>query len=158
MSKESYIRGFCKAAEARGVDPQVLAKFAQQYKTEGYAPKMDPLEEGVNIPYLNKIFGIVSERGPANLSSLIVGGRIRNNSYVDHDLEARMALNPKFKNWVDAHTNAAQKAVAPLRDINYPEYKAIPSDIGDMLAKLYHDEMKRTTSAPPVQVSAPVKK
>lgn len=30
MSKESYARGFCKAAEAAGVDPVVLAKFAQQ--------------------------------------------------------------------------------------------------------------------------------
>ena len=28
MSKESYIRGFCKAAEAHGVDPQGLAKLA----------------------------------------------------------------------------------------------------------------------------------
>lgn len=32
MSKESYIRGFCKAAEAHGVDPQALAKFAMQKK------------------------------------------------------------------------------------------------------------------------------
>lgn len=28
MSKESYARGFCKAAEAAGVDPVALAKFA----------------------------------------------------------------------------------------------------------------------------------
>ena len=28
MSKESYIRGFCKAAEAAGVDPVQLAKYA----------------------------------------------------------------------------------------------------------------------------------
>ena len=28
MSKESYIRGFCKAAEAAGVDPGALAKYA----------------------------------------------------------------------------------------------------------------------------------
>jgi len=28
MSKESYVRGFCKAAEAAGADPQALAKFA----------------------------------------------------------------------------------------------------------------------------------
>ncbi len=28
MSKESYIRGFCKAAEAAGVDPKALAKYA----------------------------------------------------------------------------------------------------------------------------------
>lgn len=29
MSKESYARGFAKAAEAAGVDPKELAKFAQ---------------------------------------------------------------------------------------------------------------------------------
>ena len=29
MSKESYVRGFCKAAEAAGVDPVALAKYAQ---------------------------------------------------------------------------------------------------------------------------------
>ena len=28
MSKESYARGFCKAAEAHGVDPTQLAKYA----------------------------------------------------------------------------------------------------------------------------------
>ena len=29
MSRESYIRGFCKAAEAAGVDPRALAKFTK---------------------------------------------------------------------------------------------------------------------------------
>lgn len=29
MSKESYVRGFCKAAEAAGVDPVSLIKYAQ---------------------------------------------------------------------------------------------------------------------------------
>lgn len=31
MSKESYARGFCKAAAAAGVDPHALAKYAQWY-------------------------------------------------------------------------------------------------------------------------------
>ena len=30
MRRESYARGFCKAAEAAGVDPQALAKYAAQ--------------------------------------------------------------------------------------------------------------------------------
>lgn len=39
MSKESYIRGFCKAAEAAGVDPVGLAKFADAiYNTGGKLP------------------------------------------------------------------------------------------------------------------------
>ena len=32
MSKESYARGFCKAAEAAGIDPVQLAKFAADTK------------------------------------------------------------------------------------------------------------------------------
>ena len=48
MSKESYMRGFCKAAAAAGVDPVKLAKYANtnnvsvasqpKYKTDGWAP------------------------------------------------------------------------------------------------------------------------
>ena len=159
MSKESYVRGFCKAAEAAGIDPHALAKFAQQYKTEGYAPKMyrDPSTERIDIPFLNDIFGRVGEKTDPKLEYLLSNG-IYKPELSDKNFVARMALNPKFKNWVDAHTNASQKAVAPLVNMKYPEHDEIPKDIGDMLSKLYHDEMKRTTSAPPVQVSAPVKK
>ena len=35
MSKESYIRGFCKAADASGVDPVALAKYAQSIVNGG---------------------------------------------------------------------------------------------------------------------------
>lgn len=35
MSKESFARGFCKVAEAHGVDPQALAKFAQTPPIKG---------------------------------------------------------------------------------------------------------------------------
>ena len=101
--------------------------------------------------------GRIYKDTPPLLEVLGTGGRV-NEGILDDDLKARMALNPKFKNWVDAHTNAAQKALAPLINIGYPRDKDIPQDIGGMLSKLYHDEMKRTTSAPPVQVSAPAKK
>ena len=167
MSKESYARGFCKAAEAAGVDPRALAKFAAEtkneqpkYKTDGYSPRMirNPSTERIDIPYLNSLLGSVSEKTLPELSSLLSGGRLYGPPWTDKNLMARMALNPKFKNWVDAHTNAAQKAVAPLVNIKYPDDDKIPKDIGDMLSKLYHDEMKRTTSAPPVQVSAPANK
>lgn len=160
MSEESYARGFCKAAAAAGVDPVALAKYAQQYKTEGYVPSMLKGENSgsrIKIPYLSSLIGGIYEDNPPLLEALNMGGRVRER-ILDDDLKARMALNPKFKNWVDAHTNAAQKAIAPLINIGYPRDKDIPQDIGDMLSKLYHDEMKRTTSAPPVQVSAPVKK
>lgn len=35
MSKESYIRGFCKAAEAKGVDPKALADFMTKSAQNG---------------------------------------------------------------------------------------------------------------------------
>lgn len=158
MSKESYARGFCKAAAAAGVDPVALAKYAQQYKTEGYAPEMVeyPVSGRINIPFLNNLVGEIGKDTDPELRFLDAGGRL--GSLIDDDFKARMALNPKLKNWVDAHTNATQKTLAPLKNIGYKQDRTIPKDIGDMLSKLYHDEMKRTTSAPPVQVSAPAKK
>ena len=38
MGKESYVRGFCKVAEAHGVDPVALAKYAQQVSAPTSAP------------------------------------------------------------------------------------------------------------------------
>ena len=40
MSKESYARGFCKAAEEHGVDPVELAKYAQ-IGINRYGPTVD---------------------------------------------------------------------------------------------------------------------
>ena len=40
MSKESYIRGFCKAAEAHGINPDSILKVAQ-WISDGYF-KYDP--------------------------------------------------------------------------------------------------------------------
>ena len=37
MSKESYARGFCKAAQAHGVDPVALMKFAQTTRNTAVA-------------------------------------------------------------------------------------------------------------------------
>lgn len=46
MSKESYMRGFCKAAEAAGVDPVKLIKFAQDgVVDEQYAAGQQALAE-----------------------------------------------------------------------------------------------------------------
>jgi hypothetical protein len=42
MSKESYARGFCKVAEAAGVDPVALAKFAQVPPIKGKRETIGP--------------------------------------------------------------------------------------------------------------------
>ena len=52
MSKESYIRGFCKAAEAKGVDPKALAKFAALDVNNLPPPKKAPAVVG----YLGGLF------------------------------------------------------------------------------------------------------
>jgi hypothetical protein len=49
MSKESYIRGFCKVAEAAGVDPKALARFAEGKELmfdpkKGRYRRMTPIE------------------------------------------------------------------------------------------------------------------
>lgn len=45
MSKESYARGFCKAAAAAGVDPVALAKYAQDYEGAGIGSLADNFGE-----------------------------------------------------------------------------------------------------------------
>lgn len=59
MSKQSYIRGFCKAAEAHGVDPQALAKFAHQK----IAGKISPTRQQV-IDVARDAAKIVAEKNP----------------------------------------------------------------------------------------------
>jgi len=58
MSKESYIRGFCKAAEAAGVDPSALAKYAQvppiKGKNETYGPTVRNAESQQMLNNLDK--------------------------------------------------------------------------------------------------------
>lgn len=92
MSKESYIRGFCKAAEAAGVDPQALAKCAagwldrlssmfskstagkttdnsaiskKNFNTGGWAPEGTPGPESGRIPFIpvNTLVPDKSSRG-----------------------------------------------------------------------------------------------
>ena len=166
MSKESYARGFCKAAEAAGVNPEALAKFAQQYKTDGYAPREarfapvkgeipaynsrgsylydwrihNPEDAGKNNPIYHLVRELALARDPVRQEQL------------------RQKVFPKHKAWVDAHTNAVSRALAPFDEVDYKLEDRVPGDILDAINKIYHDEMKRTTSAPPVQISAPVKK
>jgi hypothetical protein len=157
MSKESYIRGFCKAAAAAGVNPVALAKYAQQYKTEGYSPISDePFDGEVKIPKVYPEGDVNSSRPPYGWS--LLHPRDMQELPSTPSEKVRQILNPRHLAWHQAHTNALTKATAPLRSADFPATYKIPEDIGDMLSKLYHDEMKRTTSAPPVQVRAPVKK
>lgn len=55
MSKESYARGFCKAAAAAGVDPVALAKYAQYNMTGRDLRQMHPESAELDDPYLGKM-------------------------------------------------------------------------------------------------------
>lgn len=55
MSKESYARGFCKAAAAAGVDPVALAKYAQYRMTGRDLRDMHPESAELDDPYLAKV-------------------------------------------------------------------------------------------------------
>ena len=50
MSKESYARGFCKAAAAAGVDPVALAKYAQYRMTGRDLRDMHPESAELDVP------------------------------------------------------------------------------------------------------------
>lgn len=170
MSKESYARGFCKVAEAAGVDPTELAKFAQQYKTEGYAPHADDLQKPKEdqIPVYKTPFRMGSMLGSAyqNRESYLkyLYDILETQSNLGRNLQHRPAerlrqeIMPKHKAWFDAHTNATSKALSTLKKVNYPRDLFVPGVLSDILTGIYHDEMKRTTSAPPARVSAPAKK
>ena len=158
MSRESYARGFCKAAAAAGVNPVELAKYAQQYKTEGYVPTFDEVahKSDVKIPKVYSGGYVFPSRAPYGWG--LLHPRDIEELPSTPEEKVRQLVNPRHLAWLQAHTNALTKATAPLRAARFPAEAKIPKDIGDMLSKLYHDEMKRTTSAPPVQVGAPVKK
>jgi len=161
MSKESYIRGFCKAAEAAGADPVALAKYAQQYKTEGWTPDILMSPDKMSIPFPTD-YGFEYTAGvPPVPSSLWRAAHI--NGIFGRKRERLMRiLDPRREAWNAATTNAARKAVDKLTQAGYrysPDDKdEIPKNAIPLLEKIYHDEMKRTTSAPPAQVSSPAKK
>lgn len=145
MSKESYARGFCKAAEAAGVDPTALAKYAQQYKTEGYAPRW---QEGFKMPFINFT--------PKNTWDISTG--FTPDPDKDPQEKLKRVLTPQRGEWANANSNALSKIKALISKANIPSGLDFDRDTVDMMRKIYNDEMKRTTSAPPARVSAPAKK
>ena len=157
MSKESYARGFVKAAAAAGVDPTGLAKFAQQYKTEGWAPKVHSLEGATKIPHPT-IGG-----NPLTIGSAANPGSIYGASVDSPDEEEILvrSLDPRRAAFNAATTNAANKVWKAISQAGYRkdnfEHNFSPRTI-KLLEKLWNDEMKRTTSAPPAQVSGPAAK
>lgn len=88
MSRESYVRGFVKAAQANGVDPKALAKFAEE--TVGSTPFSD---WALSIPG-NMLMGAVPGLGNVVNTGAYIGGLASNVESEDGKREAVRALIP----------------------------------------------------------------
>ena len=170
MSKESYIRGFCKAAEAHGVDPQALAKFAAG-EFAGAVPTPGAVVVGKdNIPRVYP--------DEPDLPGVLFFSKDTNSKDADHakvinDKLGQLpnniaalemgATDPKY--WA-AHTTAVDRVTAPWRKAvkSWKELfpattylPNLPKALRDAMIRNYHNEMASLTGTP-TRVSAPVKK
>lgn len=180
MSKESYIRGFCKAAEAHGVDPQALAKLASgeepRYNTGGWAPSV-ARGENVRRPPIFRNGRLFSYQPREGFSY----GHIQDF----YDGETNPAIMDLIKSmhpsseWWKAHNESLKEAdrvrsramgeLVPAENnfINriryaftgkHPQKRFFSSDeTADLAGKAYHSSMMSLTGTP-TRVSAPVKK
>lgn len=167
MSKESYARGFVKAAAAAGVDPTSLAKFAQSIAgpvldTGGYAPEVISKVGKKGIPS----YHLSGKNGPAVIKTPV---ELFNEAYFPqrstHEY-VRDAANPKHKAWSRAHIEAIRDAVKPVieaygegnltgfnKDYRYSGSSTLKDGVKDemdketldMLTKIYHDSMAKST-------------
>jgi hypothetical protein len=85
MSKETYMRGFCKAAAAHGVDPEKLAKFAQ-YENLG-ALGQDVINSAVEALVPSNVLhavnrGVASAAGSVARPAAKVVGSMKSKGYV----------------------------------------------------------------------------
>ena len=171
MSKESYIRGFCKAAEAYGVDPQALAKFAAG-EFAGAVPTPGAVVVGKDdiptvYPYAPDFPSALFGDSDTNSRDADYA-KVKNDNIGKHPNNIAAlemgATDPKY--WA-AHTTAVDRVTAPWRKAvkSYKElYPAatdrlpdLPEALRDAMIRNYHNEMASLTGTP-TRVSAPVKK
>lgn len=101
MSKESYARGFCKAAQAYGVDPVDLIKYAQS-GPNGAGPLKSTLKSMTPEVVLNRIranadpisfwdkwFNKAYRRNPANYPGRMTWGLNDNGDFVAETIPSR---------------------------------------------------------------------
>lgn len=154
MSKESYARGFCKAAEAAGIDPVALAKYAQHYNTEGWAPEPSQIKPSSGILGQTANGSSLSDAAKPDMSSIIETAR----PWPPDKNEILMrTLDPRRKAWNIATTNAAEKVLATLMRAGFKEGDKIQPQAMKFLEKIYHDSMSKSTGGVS-RVSAPAKK
>ena len=148
MSKESYARGFCKAAQAAGVDPVALAKYAQDIDTHygatgGKAPEGVPGADSGQIPVY---YGRDGDVGKVSYV-----GELANAKDIASGPVADASMNvPWFKNWYDAHTNALAHITRGMGDVNNKHYfDELSPSAKKVLAPAYHQRMFLSTNTVP---------
>ena len=168
MSKESYARGFCKAAEAAGVDPVALAKFAQsivnggaqaplfglwnsskarkseenkrrEYPTGGRAPEGTPSAKSGIIPYLSYTGDVYPYDG---INSTLDLSR-QKEKIKDSNQNVKALMNvPWYKNWHDAHLAAIEE----ISKGTVPTSTTLSPFVQKALAERYHQLMNEFTN------------
>ena len=138
MSKESYVRGFCKAAEAAGVDPVALAKFAETYGPIEHPEYLGNVPKPVLREYEGKPM-----RGPTkeDISSLAEASDKTNTNPSLRDLDALASISPevlrgdikglKVNDYLNAmygvNPDATTKVVDMIRNAKGPEFSSVVS-------------------------------
>ena len=186
MSKESYIRGFVKAAQAMGVDPHALAKYAQaannvqkveaapKYKTDGWAPQVvnsigkdrAPLygydDEGDGKPSIQLVEKAYPIEAANEVQDALRVGKGGDTGIVA--AEPRAAIDPIYSAWLNAHMESLgdiNKKLAPFfpaksEAARFSKNTPNPS-LAESIARAYQDNMAKLTGAVS-RVSAPAKK
>ena len=137
MSKESYIRGFCKAAEAHGVDPQSLAKYAAEKQAQQPlgSGKLGPTKENAaDYKLLNKMEDSPFRYATAYFDALAKAQGLNSTPYkLPQTINRDMALENMSRDVLDSFS-AKLKGLPPPADKG-EWYKGYPGRAWEIFKK-----------------------
>lgn len=156
MSKESYMRGFCKVAEANGVDPQALAKYAQDtaagigsyIANEGrgtpssYVGKLSARARRKNVepPAVGRIFGPYKPRDLVTQPDLLMSRNIQASGNASR-LAEEMS-DPWLKIWRNL-MNAGKENQSTYKQTGVPRLRNEPDMTGIEDMKFTEEQLKQ---------------
>ena len=148
MSKESYARGFCKAAAAAGVDPVALAKYAAPKRGrrpptvfERYVDEVYPVPKAV--PEVGVALSETAKRNAARAAAIRRDAKDLELPYVNPTLddlmrfkeEAGKAMRPGYG--INENRDAAHKYWETLKDSRTDTSKKYDPDFSKALPRTY---------------------
>lgn len=168
MSKESYARGFVKAAAAAGVDPTELAKFAQATNNvnKGNAPLLEtggrapasvvqigtgavpayaPGGEGMSLGH-SGYFTTGRAKPVKSMADIVSAAQMGHN--IGDSLDSLMSLHDTpdwYKNWLKAHRIASDSAASPIAEFVRDAMKK-PDFNEELMKKFVSDESRGAPS------------